>query len=179
LILILLIISDLYFCHVLSTNTESIKLISPEGTKAIVGIPKSNFTVNTITLNGLKIWNGTFTPNVTGVKWISEDEHFIKFSVGSGSWQFVADGSKYPTGISDDQSLNLTTTIYPNPAGDTVRIKLISQEPTSIRIFDTNGKVVYSVSDVKADLSILTRVIGGTGIYLVNVGTETRKLVIQ
>jgi len=170
---------DIHLDLAFNTNTESIKLISPEGTKAIVGIPKSNFTVNTITLNGLKIWNGTFTPNVTGVKWISEDEHFIKFSVGSGSWQFVADGSKYPTGISDDQSLNLTTTIYPNPAGDTVRIKLISQEPTSIRIFDTNGKVVYSVSDVKADLSIPTRVIGGTGIYLVNVGTETRKLVIQ
>lgn len=170
---------DIHFDVAYNENSEALTLISPEGTTAIVGIPKSNFTVSTITLNGLKIWDGKFIPSVPGVKWINDDDHFIKFSVGSGSWQFVADGSRYPTGISDDQSLNFNTIIYPNPAGDTVKIKLISQEPTSIRIFDANGKVVYSVLDVQSDLSIPTQEIGGSGIYLVTVGAETRKLIIQ
>jgi alpha-L-rhamnosidase len=84
-----------------NTNTESISLSSPKGTKAIVGIPKSRFTVRNITLNGSKIWNGTLIPNATGAKWVGEDEQFIKFSVDAGDWKFLADDIENPAGISD------------------------------------------------------------------------------
>jgi hypothetical protein len=162
-----------------NANSESVTLISPVGTKAIVGIHKSRFTVRNITLNGVKIWDGTYLPNAIGAKWVGEDENFIKFSIEAGDWKFVADDIENPAGISENSSLNDNAILYPNPASDTVNIKLISYAPTNISISDVNGKAVYSALDVIADLSIPTRQIGNNGIYFVKVGTETRKLIIQ
>ncbi|MDF7823441.1 alpha-L-rhamnosidase C-terminal domain-containing protein [Pontiellaceae bacterium B12227] len=72
-------------------KTYTMKLISPEGTTAVVGIPKASISPRTIEVNGFKVWkNGEFTDNVSGISWNGEDNKYIKFNVGPGTWTFGA-----------------------------------------------------------------------------------------
>jgi len=67
------------------------KLSSPEGTTAIVGIPKASITPKVIEVNGSKVWkNGAFTGGVEGVTWNGEDEKYFKFNIAPGAWTFSA-----------------------------------------------------------------------------------------
>ena len=72
----------------------SMKLISPESTTAVVGIPKSSFEPQSITANGTPIWkDGNFVSGAEGLEGITdagEDDDFIKFQVAAGSWEFKA-----------------------------------------------------------------------------------------
>lgn len=71
-------------------KTYDMKLISPEGTMATVGIPKASITPKTIQANGSMIWeNGAFAGNVEGITWIGEDDKYLKFNVVSGCWKFM------------------------------------------------------------------------------------------
>lgn len=70
-----------------------IGLTSPLLTSAIVGIPKASFTtISKISVNGKKIWDGSFKAAVKGVSWIGEDSGYLKFKVEPGTWSFVAEG---------------------------------------------------------------------------------------
>jgi len=81
----------------LSSSQFSMNLVSPPGTKALVGIPKKR-AWKSISANGLTVWNqGTFVAGVTGVSNASEDSLDIKFNVDPGTWRFAA--SLDPAGI--------------------------------------------------------------------------------
>lgn len=76
----------------LADKTFTMELISPEGTRAAVGIPKASISPKVIKVNGSTIWkNGVFVGNVPGIIWIGESESHIKFDVASGTWTFSAD----------------------------------------------------------------------------------------
>lgn len=74
------------------TDAFSIKLVSPKGTTAIVGLPKRQGSpVRSITANGLTVWeNSKKVKSVKGLKFLEETEHYIKFEAQPGDWEFSA-----------------------------------------------------------------------------------------
>jgi hypothetical protein len=72
-------------------TTYSMQLISPEGTTAVVGIPKASISPKVIQVNGSHVWkNGAFMDGVSGVRWNGEDDKYFKFNVAPGNWSIVA-----------------------------------------------------------------------------------------
>ncbi|HVT86821.1 MAG TPA: discoidin domain-containing protein [Chitinophagaceae bacterium] len=72
----------------------SLTLISPAKTNAIVGIPKRSFSsLQSIKLNGVVIWAGSYKSGFKNIAWAGEDSDYIKFNVPPGDWTFSAIGS--------------------------------------------------------------------------------------
>lgn len=72
----------------------SLNLDSPDGTLAIVGIPKRAFSkLDSIAVNGTNIWDGTYRSGVEGITWNGEDKDYIKFNADPGTWAFAGGGS--------------------------------------------------------------------------------------
>ncbi|PQJ76568.1 alpha-L-rhamnosidase-related protein [Polaribacter glomeratus] len=70
-------------------NVFKLDLENPEGTTAIIGIPKKDFNISKVKLGNTIIWNkGKFVDGTFGVTWIGENSDFIKFEVISGKWNF-------------------------------------------------------------------------------------------
>lgn len=68
-----------------------LKLNSPADTTAIIGIPKRpGFNITSIEANGGAIWNRGKLKSRRGLDFLEETEHYIKFSVQPGSWEFEA-----------------------------------------------------------------------------------------
>lgn len=67
------------------------KLNSPEGTTAVVGIPKASIHPKVIEVNGSTVWkNGAIVGNIPGITWNGEDKNYLKFNVAPGKWTFSA-----------------------------------------------------------------------------------------
>lgn len=80
--------------HTVTDDSFITELSSPNGTKAIVGIPKKH-QIDLIRVHGKTIWkNGKYLNKVKGISGAGEDADFIKFSVEEGNWQFNAALSK-------------------------------------------------------------------------------------
>lgn len=72
-------------------NGYHIRLDSPKGTTAVVGIPKASLSPKTIEVNGMKVWgNGSFIGNLTGITWNGEDNKYLKLNVSPGTWTITA-----------------------------------------------------------------------------------------
>jgi hypothetical protein len=73
-------------------NFFSINLVSPDGTMAMVGIPKNSDTAVTgIQANGVSVWRkGKADKKTEGLIDIDESEHYIVISVEPGPWTFKA-----------------------------------------------------------------------------------------
>ena len=126
----------------LTSTNMSLKLVSPTGTKALVGIPKRR-PWQMVTANGAVVWNlGTYTNGVTGVSGAGVDNAYIKFNVDPGTWQFVAyvttgaHGSSLRSARSEAQPLQITR--------DHGRIGFRIAWPGtySLKVFDASGRVV-------------------------------------
>lgn len=67
-------------------------LVSPEGTTAIVGIPRrAGSTIARIQANGKTVWeNGSPRKGVEGLTFKEETQHYIKFIAQPGNWGFSA-----------------------------------------------------------------------------------------
>jgi len=71
----------------------SLRLVSPDETSAIVGIPRGAFTkLESITINGKRVWQGGFLKGPGGVSWAGEEDGYLKFSVPPGKWHLVGRG---------------------------------------------------------------------------------------
>lgn len=65
----------------------------PSETTAEIGIPKKGFTkLDDIRVNDKLVWDGEAVKR-KGVKFISEDNEYIRFSIEPGVWSVVAEGS--------------------------------------------------------------------------------------
>jgi hypothetical protein len=72
----------------------SLRVDSPMGTTAVVGIPKRSFSkLDAIKVNGVAIWSGAFIEGVKGVTWNGEDAGYVKFNAAPGTWTFTASGT--------------------------------------------------------------------------------------
>jgi hypothetical protein len=77
-----------------TVSDYSLTLNSPLKTTAIVGIPKKSFSViRSIKVNGVLVWNGSYTGKTKNVSWAGEDADYIKFYVTPGTWNFLANGT--------------------------------------------------------------------------------------
>ena len=74
----------------LSDKAYAMELNSPEGTTAMVGIPKKGFKAHVVHANGQPVWKGKFVSGVSGVSWHGENENYILFNVKPGEWMFSA-----------------------------------------------------------------------------------------
>lgn len=71
----------------------TMKLISPQATEAIVGLPKRpGASVRQVTVNGKTVWkDGQVGRLPEGLSFVAETEHYIQFSAQPGKWQFSAE----------------------------------------------------------------------------------------
>jgi hypothetical protein len=77
-----------------SASQYSLTLNSPPNTTAIVGIPKRSFkTLESISVNGAAVWDGSYCGRLAGVTWNGEDAEYVKFGVAPGIWSFAARGT--------------------------------------------------------------------------------------
>jgi hypothetical protein len=118
----------------------SLVLTSPEETTAIVGIPKGSFTkLDAIQVNGITIWNGTFSGDVKGVTWNGEDADYVKFNVTPGTWKFVGLG-RLP--------LDLPKPLPPKPSNDTLLDKKSWTASASV----PDGSYLFSGDKIPLDV---------------------------
>ena len=77
------------------TATEYLlRVNSPAGTTAIVGIPKRSFSkLESIKVNGAAVWSGAFVAGVKGITWNGEDADYVKFDAVPGTWTFIGTGT--------------------------------------------------------------------------------------
>lgn len=78
------------------TSTQyRLSVTVPKGTEAIVGIPLASFVqLNTVSANGKPVWKSgsAANPKLSGMTAAGESDGYIRFTVGEGSWKFVARG---------------------------------------------------------------------------------------
>ena len=73
-----------------STGLFELNLVAPQGAAGIVGIPEeAGRRVQRVEVNGKLLWErgGTLTPGAN-CRFIGEDDHYVRFSVAPGKWQF-------------------------------------------------------------------------------------------
>lgn len=69
----------------------AIELDSPAGTTAMLGIPKSYFELNDVSINGKAVWaKGKVTAGVEGIKFVKENEKYLMFELAPGAWSIQA-----------------------------------------------------------------------------------------
>jgi hypothetical protein len=74
-----------------SAGLYVVDLTAPEGTTAVVGIPKEAIQAKTISANGVMVWKGVALDGaVPGIVWNGEDATHLKFNVAAGRWRLVA-----------------------------------------------------------------------------------------
>ncbi len=73
-------------------NAFTMDLVSPEGTSAIVGVPKRDgVRAKSIVVNGMTVWaDGDVKGMPRGLRFIEETKHNITFSAQPGSWALEA-----------------------------------------------------------------------------------------
>lgn len=142
--------------------------------------------ITTVIVNGYDIvsssWLKTYKLNINrnSHKQITEIDNDT-WNVGD-FWETVNNTQRYrffyedyETGI-NDLSKNLQTSVYPNPAKNSLNVTLNWKTPleASLSLFDINGRTLYnenlsksSSQQVKIDVSHLT-----SGIYFVNIKTK-------
>ena len=72
-------------------DSFTMDLTSPEGTSAIVGIPRTAAENVSIKVNGPPVWrNGKSEGTLKGLNFLENGKNYIKFSVEPGKWSFKA-----------------------------------------------------------------------------------------
>lgn len=117
-------------------------------------------------------------------KWLAKGEVIpvleIRGTIVAGNFvpNYVAYRSEDPKLNLNDINKETTVEVYPNPAINSLNIRLVNSSIELVTIVDVNGKTVYSGMDTKIDISTLNQ-----GIYFVKVKTEgetyIRKVVKQ
>ncbi len=174
-----------------------IELDSPNGTTAIVGIPKDAFDdedVNAIDVNGKIVWRrGYYIGDDEDVTWNGQDDRFYKFKAAAGRHRFVA--LRAPLGIeSQIHSSNvLFVKNFPNPfnSSTTLYIHTLYDVPVTVQVFDIRGRHIKTLlnkyeskGQIALDWDGATELgqIVGSGVYVcrVTIGEQSisKKLVL-
>ncbi|WP_016956463.1 alpha-L-rhamnosidase N-terminal domain-containing protein [Catenovulum agarivorans] len=74
-----------------------IKLTSPQGSNATLGIPKAYFNIKSVSINDKKvfepgvIWPTDNTDKLQGINFVGEDDKYFKFELAAGTWSIKAE----------------------------------------------------------------------------------------
>ncbi|KAA1259088.1 Bacterial alpha-L-rhamnosidase [Rubripirellula obstinata] len=72
-------------------NAFNLDLVSPDGTTAVIGIPKSIGTLAEIRANDKPIWKeGQFISSGLQIQQADEDDKYLKFKLPAGTWKISA-----------------------------------------------------------------------------------------
>ena len=73
-------------------KTFGMDLVSPNGTSALIGIPKQHAPKKTVKVNGTMLLKlGVPTAMGKGVKYTGSNKHYLLFTVSPGKWSFAAE----------------------------------------------------------------------------------------
>ncbi len=148
-----------------------LNLISPLNTVAVVGIPKKNLTIKSVTVNGAAIYNnGAAINGVAGISFNKENNDYIIFNVLPGSWNFVANNDEIPRlNVIKNQLKDFV--LYPNPSFTGV---FYLDELESWKVYTISGTKVLEGEGQRIDLSHFAK-----GIYLLKTLQGTIKLIYK
>lgn len=138
-----------------------------------------NLMITKFELNGVVYENCLKTndimSNITSTQYrYSNDSIYLRLKDNDKIRIFVFSGNNLSVGTQVEVS-NLT--LYPNPVQDVLNIRFDSYENVDVVVTDLNGRIVYN-ENVSGFTSVnLSN--QPSGIYFVNVGSTTRKVVKQ
>ena len=88
---------DIDFAISRDNNSIKMTLTSPKGSTATVGIPKAYFKVDSISINDKQVfkagllWSTDNTDQYPGIRYMGEDDKYLKFELAPGDWIIQAD----------------------------------------------------------------------------------------
>lgn len=129
----------------------AIHLQSPQGTTAVVGLPKDAFDdgVNAVEANETIIWRrGFFIGGLAEVSWHGEDDRYYQFKVTPGTHCLIA--LRAPLVVSAEGGpAGFFVENYPNPFNRQTRIKLKipAAHHTTVTVYDLFGRQVCTLLD--------------------------------
>jgi hypothetical protein len=147
-------------------------LASPQGTKALVGIPRKRAWQSVMT-NTTPVWNnGTYLTGVTGVSGAGEDSLYIKFNVDPGAWRFTA--SLDPVGVSERPEQvpsNLYSVKIRKTAGSVAFGQEFAGMIKMVRVYDLSGRLVFSNAVIKNNVNLQKDFCLPDNVYVVEMKT--------
>jgi alpha-L-rhamnosidase len=163
------------------TTSYSLKLSSPTGTMATIGIPKNSLlrSIQTIRINNTIVWqNGNDVGMMSGVSFAGEDSRYYKFNVESGDYIFTASCATI-TSLKNTPTIYETDelSIFPIPADK--QITLMSTNPmTEIQLLLTDGKLFkcFKNEELSRTLDIADL---KCGVYFLRVTLKNKKTVLK
>jgi alpha-L-rhamnosidase len=153
------------------------RLQSPLGTKAHIGIPKKR-AWKSILVNGRLIWNdGVFATGITGVTGVGADSLYLRFTIQPGEWLFEAR-------LTPSTSLEGLSPFTPE------RGKFLIQETAlgleilgngrqnwTVQLFDPHGKAKSNLFHTTSGRVTVPRHLVPTGIYFVQILSDKESLI--
>jgi len=155
--------------HLLTSESFKMNLESPQGTIAIIGIPKKQ-TVLSISVNGNKIWEkGSYLNNFSGISEAGEDSLYIKFSVDPGTWLFNATISPLTKVVNVEQDKDFVEFINSQQYVD---ISSPSKVNFTVTIFDLSGRQVKNTISSNNYSARISKNSLPDGVYLFKVNSK-------
>lgn len=159
-----------------------LKLISPDKTKATVGIPifpHPDKKVKSISLNDVIYWSDDrFTGQDTVVRFMGINGRYITFELNPGTYEFKAElESVFYSGIIQEGYKDFQCRVSPNPVVDNLHIQFdqINTNLTEINIFNLRGKLIKSHKTYNHEVTLKANdLIPGMYLIRVNNGQNTR-----
>jgi hypothetical protein len=125
----------------LTSDRFIMQLVSPAGTRALVGIPRRS-AWQSVTANGDGVWNrGTFVSQ-TSITAAGIDSQYIKFNVSPGTWRFVAALSPVSANAQFDRGTPPSGTLRLTVSGDRIALHAVCPGQYRLRVFDVAGKTL-------------------------------------
>jgi hypothetical protein len=155
--------------HSMSAPKYELKLASPAGTKAIVGIPKK-YAWKSISVGGMCVWNEGTYGTLAGVSSAGEDSVYIKFSVDPGTWDFTT--SLNPGTVTrtvDSHSNAVLPSIRFLQSEKELRIEPAGNSPCRAAILDVCGRVVFQTSAAQGKAVVIPNASIGSGLRVVRI----------
>jgi len=77
-----------------TASSYGLTVSAPPGTAAVVGIPRGSFArLDAVEVNGRVVWKDGYRGGTAGVSWKGDEEGYLKFGVGPGTWAFGGRGA--------------------------------------------------------------------------------------
>lgn len=162
--------------HKIISKKFTTHLESPQGTTAIVGIPK-RYSIKSISVNNSLVWDkNSFVNTLTGVKYLGENELYVFFSVNSGDWMFEAQLNDY-TGLNEINSGNsLYGDFIFSETLDGVLISSASVDNFYIKVFDLIGHQVKNTLSSNNQSVYINKKNIPSGILILQINYDNNKI---
>jgi hypothetical protein len=163
---------DITVSDSLSSGQFVLNIVSPPGTKALVGIPKKR-PWQSVTANNQPVWNqGSFRPGIAGVTGAGEDSLYVMFNVDPGTWRFVA--LLTPVGVSQQPEREPSSPYSVNMrkvAGGFAFDPGFAGKTKKVEVYDLSGRLVCSKAVMNDNINLQKDFCLPDNVYVVKVKT--------